>query len=180
MLKIKNILIPYFIAILISLFVLLPLYKSYVIERERLRSEERRLETEERHIQDLRAAEQEILQNQQLLARIDAGLPDTPSTPSIIRHLEERAESQGLGIRSVGPFTVSDSIDRPGLRETRISLEVTHSDYRKLEEFILDLESSAKIIAIESVSVSLASRSVGEDQEEEVYNMNFSLRTYSY
>ena len=175
MFKIKNILIPYFLSIVITLFVLLPLYHNLLTERAILVKEKEKLEGENIYIEAMKIADKELEPYDLILRKIESGIPLHSSIPSVIKHLELLVLDSGLQLISIGPFTTSRVIKRPHLHETRVEMKVVGNDYSSLKNFLKELERSVKIITIESASISLI-----EEEERTRFELALAIKTYSY
>jgi len=174
--KTKNILILYFLAILISLFVSLPLFQDYLKERATLAMEKKELEREGAYVEEIIRAKNELVPYDSILADIQRGLPSDPSLPSLIRHLEELTIDSGLQIASIGSFSTIELPERPGLKETTIEMKTVSNSYDLLKGFIRELERSIRLINISSATIAPV---VGEEDEIR-FSLSLSLKTYSY
>ncbi len=184
MIKTKNILIPYFFAILISLFVSLPFFHSYLAERAKLAVMKEELNREDIHVREIIKAENEIMPYVNILNEIKKGMPSDPALPSTIYYLERVAVDSGLQLSNIGSFSTSDSPDRLNLKETTIEMGVVGGSYSSLKGFIKELERSVKLFDIVSASISPSS---GADDTGETeassgarFLLSLKLKTYSY
>ncbi len=176
MIKTKNILIPYFLAILISLFASLPLFHGYLEKRAILAMEEEELEREEVHVEEMVRAESELLPYIGVLNEIQSGLPSNPALPSLIRYLEGLVVDSGLQLSNIGSFSTSELPERSHLKETTIEVEIISNNYSSIKSFMRELERSIKLINISRVLISPV---VGEEGEAG-FSLFLSLKTYSY
>ncbi|MBZ1356696.1 MAG: type 4a pilus biogenesis protein PilO [Candidatus Nealsonbacteria bacterium] len=170
--KNKKTLTLFFLATLIGLFVIIPLYQKYLLEGSKLSAEEEKLEIEDRSLEVLRAAEIDLREYQEELGKVRKALPDNPSVASVVSFIEERVRAHGLIFSEIQPFTVSSYPDRGQLKETIISLKIEGATYPQMKRFLESLEKSIKIIVVESISFELG--------EEERFSFDLTLKTYSY
>ena len=176
MYKTKNILILYFLAILISIFVSLPIFQGYLVERAILAAEKERLEREGAYIEETIRVKDELIPYSSILEEIRKGLPSDPALPSLIRHLEGLVAGSGLQMADIGPFSTTDSLERPGLKETTIEMRVVSNSYNSLKSFMRELERSIKLFNISSATIA----PVDGGEGEALFSLTLSLKTYSY
>lgn len=176
MYKTKNILILYFLAILISLFVSLPLFQGYLEQRAILAVEKEELEREGAHVEEIIKAESELIPYSSILAEIKRGLPSDPALPSLIRYLEGLVVDSGLQMADIGSFSTTESPERPDLKETTIEMRVVSNNYSSLKSFMRELERSIKLINISSATIAPVAGEEGEVR----FSLSLSLKTYSY
>ncbi len=176
MTKTKNILIPYFLAILISLFISLPIFHGYLEERAVLAVEEEELEREGAYVEEIIRAENELVPYSIILTEVQRGIPSNPALPSLIRYLESLVIDSGLQLSNIGSFSTSESPERPHLKETTMELGVVSNSYSSIKSFMRELERSIKLINISSASISPTSGEEGETN----FSLSLSLKTYSY
>ncbi len=174
--KTKEILIPYFLTILISLFVSLPLFHRYLEQRAILAVERKELEREDAHIDEIIRAESELIPYALILNEIRRGLPDDASLPSVIRYLEAMTIDSGLSLANIGSFSTADSPERERLKETTLEMTVTSNNYSSVKSFMRELERSIKLINIASATIT----PVSGDEGELRFSLSLSLKTYSY
>ncbi len=175
MLKTKNILIPYFFAVIIALFISLPLYHDFLNERVILSKEKEELEREDIYVEAIRTAERELVPYVPILEELKRGLPSSSSVPSVIRYLEKTVSDSGLQLDNISSYTTAEMAERPHMRETIIEMAVVGNNYSSLKSFIEELERSIKIIIIENATISLTT-----EDEEIRFALSLSIKTYSY
>ena len=176
MYKTKNILIFYFLAILISLFISLPLFQDYLKERTILSAEKERLEREGVYVEETIRVKEELIPYSSILEEIKKGLPSDPALPSLIRHLEGLVAGSGLQMADIGPFSTTELSERPGLRETTIEMRVVSNSYNSLKSFMRELEQSIKLFSISSATIAPVDGEEGAAR----FSLILSLKTYSY
>ncbi len=174
--KTKDILIPYFLATLIFLFVSLPLLHRYLEQRAILVIEGKELEREDAHVAEIIRAEGELIPYVLILNEIRKGLPGDASLPSVIRYLETVTIDSGLNLASIGPFSTTESPERDNLKETALDMTVISNNYSSIKSLMRELERSIKLINIVSATITPI---VGEEGELR-FSLSLSLKTYSY
>ncbi len=165
--------ILFFLATLIGLFVLVPFYQEYLIERVKLSAEEEKLKIEDRNLEALRATERDLRVHQEELDEIRKALPDNPSVNSVVVFVEERIRAHGLIFSEMDSFSIDNYPGKEPLKETIINLEIDGASYLQIKRFLADLESSIKIIAVENIFFE-------PDEEGERFSFTLTLKTYSY
>ena len=176
MYKTKNILILYFLAILISLFVSWPFFQDYLEERAILAIEKERLEQEGLYVEETIRVKEELIPYSSILEEIRKGLPADPALPSLIRHLEGLVADSGLQMAGIGPFSTTELSERPGLKETTIEMSVVGNSYNSLKSFMRELERSIKLFNISSATIA----PVAGEEGAAHFSLTLSLKTYSY
>ncbi len=174
--KTKDILIPYFLAVLISLFISLPLFHGYLEQRAILAVEREELEREGAHVDEIIRAESELVPYALVLNEIRRGLPDDVALPSIIRYLEILTIDSGLNLAEIGSFSTTESPERDRLKETTLEMTVISNNYSSIKSFMRELERSIKLINIAGASIAPV---IGEEGEVR-FSLSLSLKTYSY
>ena len=174
--KTKNILILYFLAILISLFVFLPIFQGYLEQRRILAAEKERLEREEVYVEETIRVKEELIPYSSILEEIGKGIPSDPVLPSLIRYLEGLVAGSGLQMVDIGPFSTTELPERPGLRETTIEMIVVSNSYNSLKNFMRELERSIKLFNISGAIIAPVDGEEGEAR----FSLTLSLKTYSY
>lgn len=174
--KTKEILIPYFLATLISLFILLPLFQGYLKEAAILAAEREELEREDTYVDEIIRVESELAPYTLVLNEIKRGLPDEASLPSVIRYLETLVINSGLNLASIGSFSTTESFEGDRLKETTLEMTIISNNYSSIKSFIRELEKSIKLINIVSARVAPIAGEEGELR----FSLSLSLKTYSY
>ncbi len=174
--KIKNILIPYFIAVLIILFASLPLFRNYLTEKERLAFEKEELSREDAYIEGMKKIDRDLDNHRNLFEEINKGLPSDPNLPSTIKYLEDLTASAGLSLDSIGPYSTSDAPERANLKETTIDMSVSGNSYLGVKNFMRELESTIKLFNIVSATISPSAGESGATR----FSLSVTLKTYSY
>ncbi len=174
MIQIKNILISYFSATLVILFVTLPFYHNFLIERGILAQEKEKIEREDIRFGVIKETERDLVPYTEVLDKIKTAFPADPAIPSLIKHLELIVSISGLQLANIGPFSVSEPVEGTRLREIKGEVKVMSPDYQSLKNFIKELEKSMRIIAIENISISTVA------EEGAKFALLLSIKTYSY
>lgn len=108
-------------------------------------------------INSIVAAQQEFSTNIDNLFLLDEALPEKSEFPRLASFFEQSANTnqvalQSLNFEKIGDFKTSAALNTPGLPHS-LSFSVGISgEYSKLKNFLLSLESSRRIVKIQSVS----------------------------
>jgi len=171
--KTKNALSILFSAILITIFVAMPLFQKFLETRQSLEVKKEELRREDIHIGEIKAISRELEEYTPTLELIDRAIPNNPEIPSLILYLEDFAGRHGMRTGPVGGFSINPSRQFPGLKEIKTNLSISGS-YSDINRFIYAVENSGKIIDIESFSLSPPA------EEGEGFSLRATIKTYSY
>lgn len=155
-------------ALIFGVFVALPRFQAFSMTQKELDAKQAELESKESyfaHLQDL----QDRIHAEELVAKIDAAMPNDPQLPSLHDFLQSTAAGSGLSLRSIAV-----SQDPPGqgerLQRMSASLQLGGS-YEGLKVFLSSLLRASRMTDIDSISFSSPLTGTG---------FVFNLRTTSY
>jgi len=175
--NIKKSIIFYFISILVIVFVMPLVYKNFLVAKENLNAEQKRLEQQSAYFEEMRRLEKELEEYSVQLTKIETAIPENPSIPSIIKYVESIANNSGVILYDIGSFSTEKFGDHPTLQETTFEIEVEGLNYAEVKRFFDGIESSAKVFLIEEVDIA-------REEEEESGAIRFkalaTIKTYSY
>ena len=161
------------IVILITALILWPKFQELKIVQKNIEEKKAELQAKEEYLLKLSEIKAKLEEYQQEFSKIDSALPANPSLPSLFNYLQKTSSESGLILTEISPFTVSPSIDFPGLQESVFSVEVSGS-YSSFKNFLSILEKSARLIEIENISFS----SSGQKGESFVFKLGFKAHSY--
>lgn len=155
---------------LAGIFLLYPKYQDLTFLSDQIKRKEAELRSQEGYFLNLISLSEELDKHEEQLILVDSAIPSTLSLPAIFDFLQKTASKNGLILKAMDHATHPFS---ETLKETKISLEMSGS-YSSFKDFLSDLEKSARLIGVESISFSAS--------EEEITAFSFlvTLRTYSY
>ena len=117
------------------------------------------------HLKDI----QDRLGKEELVAKIDAAIPNDPQLPALHEFFQSTAAASGLSLRSISASQGS-AVQGVRLRRIETSLQLG-GPYEGLQEFLSSLVSASRMTDVESINFSSPEVGTG---------FVFSLRTTSY
>jgi Tfp pilus assembly protein PilO len=154
----------------LGFFVLWPKYQELKVVELNIDNQEIELKTKKEYLQMLEELKLELEKNAAELAKVDSALPTDPSVPSLFNYLQVAASQAGLILTEISPFSVADSSALAGLKEIGFNVKISGT-YPSVKSFISTLERSARMIEVESISLS--------SSEEGSFNFDLGLKTFS-
>jgi len=179
------------IIIIISLFVALiggwlflwPQYQDLQSLHQEIKNKQDELQKTNDFFANLAKAKTE-LQNysSEDLAKLDAALPKDPSNylPALFNYLQTTAGQTGLAFKEISGVTISQSKERPSLREVVFNVQLVGS-YASLKNWLSQINKSARIIEVENISFAFEKSSAEKTKgAPESFTFKIKLKTFSY
>lgn len=155
-------------SLIFGMFVALPRFQAFMAVQKELSVKQAELESKESyfvHLKDL----QDRINAEDLVAKIDAAIPNDPQLPALYEFLQSLAAGSGLSLRSIA---VSPSPVLGGTRLGRISSSLQlGGQYESLKVFLGDILRASRMSDVESVNFSSPQAGTG---------FVFNVRTTSY
>ena len=157
-------------SLIFGIFVAFPRFQAFSVVQKELGVKKAELESRESyfaHVKDL----QDRINAEELVAKIDAAMPNDPQLPALHDFLQSTAAGSGLSLRSIA---VSQHSPTQGMRLERInaSLQLGGS-YDGLKVFLSNLLRASRMTDVDSVSFSSPQAGTG-------FVFNVRLTSYSY
>ena len=162
--------VSFLIVIAAAVFVLWPGFQELKAVRADIERGGGELQSQREYLQMLDEIKAELEENKEEIAKVNTTLPVNSSLPSLFNFLQKTSSESGLILTEISPFTISSSKEFANLKEAIFSVEVSGS-YSSLKNFISTLEKSARLIEVESISLSSAG--------EGTFNFDLRLKTFS-
>jgi Tfp pilus assembly protein PilO len=155
-------------SLIFGIFVVFPRFQAFSVIQKELEVKQAELESRESyfaHLADL----QDRINAEELVAKIDAAIPNDPQLPALHDFLQSTAAESGLSLRSVA---ASQNPPAQGMRLGRISASLQlGGSYEGLKVFLSSLMRASRVTDIDSVSFSSPQAGTG---------FVFNIRTTSY
>lgn len=168
--RLTSILINFGIVFLIGYFWIFPQYQAFQEVNSVLRNKKIELQRKEEYFSKIKMADEALQQYKEQLSKIDVALPSEPSLPSLLSILEKSGTENGLILKQVGSFKVTDL--QRSLKEIHLEVGLMGS-YPALKNFLSSLERNARLIEVDKISFSLP-------RENEPFTFDLDIKTYSY
>lgn len=159
------------VAIMVAL-ILWPRFEEFKTTQRDVEGKKAELQMREEYTSELNKIKGELEQYSSEVSKTRSALPTDPSLPSLFNFLQQSSSKSGLVLKTINPFSISDSKNLPNLRETTFGLEVAGS-YSAFKNFLSTLEKSARMIEVENISFSSLTG-------EEPFDSNLQIKVYSY
>jgi Tfp pilus assembly protein PilO len=163
--------VSFLIVIVVAVLVLWPKFQELQTVQGNIEREKAEVQLKEEYVLMLDDVMADLESNREGVSKIKTALPASPSVPSLFNYLQRTASGSGLILTEISPFTVSLSGTLTDLRETVFTIKASGS-YSSFKNFISTLEKSARLIEVESISLS--------SNPEELFSFNLKLKTFSY
>lgn len=170
--RLGTILINFLIAFLIGYFLILPKYQTLKDLKLTLQEKKAELQYKEEYFSNIKKISEELKKYELELAKIDSAFPPDPSLPSLFNFLEKASSQNGLILKSIGPFQITFSEEKLGIKEIYLNIVVTGS-YPAFKNFLSTLEKTARLIEIENINFAFP-------EKEESPAFNLKIKTHSY
>lgn len=155
-------------SLIFGIFVALPRFQELSVVQKELNAKQTELESKDRyfaHLKDL----QDRIDSEELVAKIDAAIPNDPQLPALHDFLQSTAAESGLSLRSIA---VSQGTIAPGTRLQRMSTSLQlGGQYEGLKIFLSALLRASRMSDVESINFSSPQAGTG---------FVFTIRTTSY
>ncbi|MDO8474201.1 MAG: type 4a pilus biogenesis protein PilO [bacterium] len=155
-------------SLIFGVFVALPRFQEFSAVSKELNVKRAELESRESyfaHLKDL----QDRINSEELVAKIDAAIPNDPQLPALHDFLQSTAAGSGLSLRSI---TASQGALPQGARLQRVSASLQlGGSYEGLKVFLSSLLRASRMTDVESINFSSPQAGTG---------FVFNIRTSSY
>jgi len=180
----KSFAIPilFFIALLIVVYLVIPVFSDFSNQKEELEMREKEALAIENYYKDIHDSFNKLKEHQESLEKISSALPDDPFLPSLFNYLQKTSVENGVFLRGVNLATaprktVEEEKEAAGkVQEEYIGIELI-GFYDGFENFLKSIEKSSRLIEIEEVRIT------GEEEgvlAGGLSTLNLLLKVYSY
>jgi len=168
------ILINIILAVLIGGFFFYPRYQDYKEASLNARNKEKELANYQSFVQKMRSIDQELKQNQELVAKVDSAIPNNSQISSFLKFLGDTAKDTGISLEDVSwaECPVSKKEEQIA-KQYNVKLQVSGS-YFSFKNFLFVLEHTARLVEVSKMSFDTPL------DEDESISYNLELRIYSY
>jgi Tfp pilus assembly protein PilO len=159
---------------------LFPKFQEFQTINKAIEVQKKDLENKQQYIVKLKDVEAQVKEYQSEIAKIDIALPNEPSVPSIFDFLQKVISQSGLVASGMGGFSVTDSVNYPGLKEINMTFSVAGS-YESFKNFINILERSSRMIDVGLISFSgSAVDQEAKNQSKDMFSFGLTIKVHSY
>ncbi len=157
----------------------MPKYRSFQNLLAVLGTKETELQAKNAYFVEITETYKELMQYQDVLQKIDAGLPSKFSPAELINFVYKKTIENGVSLKGIGIIRSSEVGTGTNVNEITLPLEL-NGTYSSLKNFLSSLEKSARLVEIENVSFSVAMPSLENPQVTSSYPFNITIKVYSY
>ena len=157
-------------SLVFGVFVALPRFQEFAAMQKELGVKQGELASKENyfaHLQELQAR----IDSEELVAKIDAAIPNDPQLPALYEFLQSVGGESGLSLRSIA-VSQGSPVQGTRLQSMSASLQFGGS-YEGLKVFLSDLLRASRMTDIDSISFS-------NPQEGTGFVFNIRTTSYSY
>jgi Tfp pilus assembly protein PilO len=173
------ILLGLFLALLLVIGFSLPKYQNLKLLKLKVKAKEIEFQAERKYFSEIAESKEKLKKFEEELSKINSAIPPEPSLPSLGNFLQIAASQNGLILKKIMPSPSSRPKEEfikkgfsPGIKETGLNLTVS-GDYPSFKHFLSNLEKTARMIEIESISFS-------SSEKEAPIDFNLRIKVYSY
>jgi Tfp pilus assembly protein PilO len=164
------IIINFLIIIIVGYFQIFPQYRDIKDLSLTLTVKKNELKKKNDYFSEIRKTIDELKNYEEEVQKIKVALPSEPSPISLLYLIERTAIANGLSIKEIGEYKISD-VER-SLKEINFKIGLT-GDYPALKNFLSSLEESARLIKVTNVSFKTPG-------EKESFIFSLEVKAYSY
>jgi len=165
------------ICLLFSLFLgvllLRPEYQKLQNQNSIIYQKEQNLLGLKKYFSENALLKEELNKYQDEILKINQALPSEFFLPSLLHYLQKTASENGLILRSFSQPAFTIFKGKEDIKEIHLNLFLAGS-YSTLKTFLTTLEKNARLIEIESISLSSSL------EEEKPFGFNVGIKVYSY
>lgn len=175
----KSFAIPilFFIALLITVYLVLPIVSDFSNLNKQLEMRKKEALVIESYYKGIHDNFNKLKEYQESLEKIDSALPADFFLPSLFNYLQKTSTENGLFLKSVNLSVVSKKETEEEIakkiQEKYVSIELI-GFYDAFENFLKSIEKSSRLIEIEEVQIRK------EVLGEGLLTLNLLLKVYSY
>jgi len=172
--------ILFFASAFVIVLVLIPKYQMVAKIKNSLSEWEKTLEEQKEYFNKTEEDLGRLKEYQNEIGKISMALPDEPSLPSFFNLVDGLASSNGLFFKNISQFTISQSKEIPEIKEIDASFTLSGS-YEAFKKFISYLETSARMVEIENISLKIElplGKTITEAISEFIFS--FKVKFYSF
>jgi len=177
--RIFSIPIFFFFSFIFLIYFLLPIYSDFKKIEKEIKEKEDLVQKKEFYLSNLKKISEFLEKEKETLEKIKTALPLQLSVANLLIFFEKKALESGLFLESISINLSKDQAPSPEekiqLRKktTLFSLKLSGSLF-SLENFLREIERSARMIEVERISLSISGGSKGE-----ILETSLLLKVYS-
>ena len=170
-----------FVALLIVVYFIAPEYEKFRNLKQEISERETQVLRIENYFSNLNKVLEDLENYQDSLEKIETGLPEDFSFPSLLAFFAKKSSESGLLLKnmSIGEVQGIKGIkgEEKALSKTReayFNLEIVGL-YQSLKSFIDSVEKSSRLIEVENFSIN-----TGKGENEEFLDYSVRIKAYSF
>ncbi len=169
--------ILFFFVFSFSIYFILPEYAEFKDLKAQVSKKEADLELEKNYFSNLEKISDDLEKEQEVLEKIDSALPKEISLASLLNFFQIKASESGLIVETLGQASIPSKKKKTGETETKAKIQESYftitlvGSLPSFENFLQSIESSARLIEIESISL--------QESEGELLEFVLLIKVYS-
>ncbi len=157
---------------LLMIFLMFSKYQSLSLLKKNIAKNKQVLSHQEEYLDSLTKASQRLKKYDEEMAKVESALPSSPSLPELLNLIQNESTQHNLSLKKIGS-AISVPSEIGMTKATRLNFVVS-GGYSDLKDFISDLENSARLIDIESISFS------SPKEKEGLFTFSITIKVHSY
>lgn len=175
MAKITTIILSAIITTVLVFIFIAPKYQEFRDLTLKIREKEAELAFKEKYFQEIRETAKELEQYDEEIKKIDSAIPIRHFFPSLFAFISETSKNSALILKQIDGFEIASSKDKSHIQEGTIEATFI-GPYEGIKRFLSTLETSSRIVGVNSIAFS----EPGREETEGIFEFSLKLKTYSY
>lgn len=171
-----SIVLIFFSLFFITLF-LIPKYQGILKLKKVSLEYEKKLEEFESYLKEIDEDFEKMKEFEKLKEKISSAIPSDPSIVEFFNFIENLSAANGLYLKDVANFSISESKEIPSLKEIKTEFTLSGS-YFAFKNFVYSLERSARMVRIEGISFK-SEKKLGEKTPSEIFDFSLKVKLHS-
>lgn len=161
------------LALILAVVLVWPKYQVLNTLKTEIGRKDAEFQSKREYFSQLREISRKLENYEENLSKISSALPQDSSLPSLFNFLQMTSSQTGLVLGEIKLSGITTSKESQELKEIRVNLRVA-GKYPAFKNFLLALETSARLIEVEKISFSYPKES------KESFSFGIEIKTQGY
>lgn len=160
------------ISIIVGALLVWPKYQELSNLRTQLEQKRTQLASQNKYIQQIKAADAQLKEKEELVSKVNSALPIGPDIPSLLEFLQEASLQTGVSLEKID-WHEARSLEKERIKDYSLNLSFSGS-YFALKNFLYALERSARLIDVFQIAFTIS------PEPEEPIPFKLMMKIHSY